>query len=180
MSISDQLYSLTEWLRTTPVVDLALWVSRQPLSLVMGTKFLTIPLLQTIHIVSIATAFGAVLMMNLRVLGVAGAGRPLSWSTRRYVPWVWGALLALLLTGSGLVIAEPVRELVNPIFWIKMTLIVALILLSLGFQAALGRFGERWEDISGGPVAARIGAVSLLLLWCGVIVAGRWIAYAPT
>ncbi len=178
--IDDLLYAFTEWLRTTPLVNLALWIADQPLSQTMGSKFLTIPLLQTIHILSIATAFSAVLMVNLRVLGLVGAGQTMLQTTRRYAPWIWGALAALVATGIGLVIAEPVRELINPIFWIKMGLIVAVVLVSIGFQAGLRRsFADR-NQFSAGSAAARAGAIGLILLWCAVIFAGRWIAYAPT
>src|SRR6188768_2479345 len=109
-NISDLLFAFTEWLRTTPLVNLSLWISDQPLSQAMGTDFLTIPLLQTVHILSIATAFAAVLMVNLRVLGFAGSGQTMAQTTQRYSPWIWGALVVLLVTGTGLIVAEPVRE----------------------------------------------------------------------
>ncbi len=178
-SIDDLLFSLGEWIRTTPVVDLSLWISKQPLSSALGTKFLTIPLLQTVHILSIATAFGSVLLMNLRVLGVTGMNLTISQTTQRYVPWIWGALLTLLLTGLGLIIAEPVRELINPIFWVKMAMIVVLVLLSIGFQHALRGAAIKRQAAPEGLTGVRIGAAGLILLWCVVIIAGRWIAYAP-
>jgi hypothetical protein len=176
--MDDQLYAFAEWLRTTPLVDLSLWISNRPLSMTMGEKFLTIPLLQTIHILAIATAFVSVLMMNLRVLGVSGAGMTIAETRRRYVPWVWGALLTLVATGLALVVAEPVRELINPIFWVKMIMIVALVLLSVGFQAGL-RATTAGRDLQPAGTFIRIAAAGLILLWCLVIVAGRWIAYAP-
>jgi hypothetical protein len=177
-SMDDQLYALAEWLRTTPLVEFSLWISNRPLSMVMGSKFLTIPLLQTIHILAIATAFGSVLMMNLRVLGVSGTNLTLRETTQRYQPWVWAALLTLVATGVGLIIAEPVRELINPIFWVKMTMLVALVLLSIAFQAGL-RVTMAGQDMRPAGPVIRIGAIGLILLWCAVIVAGRWIAYAP-
>lgn len=180
MAIDDLLYSMTEWLRTTPLPGLSLWIADQPLSRTMGTHFLTIPLLQTTHIIAIATAFTAVQMTNLRILGWAGAGQTLAQTNRRYRPWIWGALLVLITTGLGLIVAEPVRELINPIFWIKMVLVVGLILLSLAFGALVHRQISQTDAGATGHGAARVGAVALLLLWCLVIIAGRWIAYAPT
>jgi hypothetical protein len=157
-----------------------MWISNRPLSMVMGSKFLTIPLLQTIHILAIATAFGSVLMMNLRVLGVSGTNLTMRETTQRYQPWVLGgAAGTLVATGVGLIIAEPVRELINPIFWVKMTMLVALVLLSIGFQAAPARQPWPGSDMTPAGPVVRIGAVGLILLWCAVIVAGRWIAYAP-
>lgn len=179
MPIGDLLYALTEWLRTTQLVELALWISNQPLSLTIGTNFWVIPILQTIHILAIATAFGSALMINLRILGLTGKSRTLTQTVRRFLPWIWWALLALALTGIGMILGEPVRELINPVFWIKMTLVIATILVTIGFQALARRNMARWEVGFDGRVALRAGAVGIIFLWCAVMVAGRWIAYAP-
>ena len=179
-SIGDLLYQMTEWLRTTRMTDLSLWISNQPVSLAAGTHFWVIPILQVTHILSIASAFGAVLMINMRILGFTGAGRTMADTVRRYLPWIWWALLVLIVSGIGMIVGEPVRELVNPVFWIKMALIIAMVVLSLGFQlTVLRRHVATWEVTHDGRVAVRIGAVGIILLWCAIMVAGRWIAYAP-
>jgi hypothetical protein len=177
-SFEDLLYAFTEWLRTTPLVELSLSISEHPVSLLIQTNFWAIPTLQTLHILAIAAAFGAVLMLNFRVLGLAGGSRTMEQTVRRYVPWIWWALAALIVTGIGMVVGEPVRELINPIFWIKMGMIVIAIALSLWFFGAVRRNMARWEAgrARGG---VRAGAAVLILLWCTIMVAGRWIAYAP-
>lgn len=178
-SLGDFLYAFTEWLRSTPLVELAIWISNQPLSLAIGTHFWVIPILQVLHILAIAMAFGSVVMINMRILGVAGGSRTMARTVQRFVPWIWWSLLVLVATGIGMIVGEPVRELVNPIFWIKMILVVAMILLSLGFQAGARRHMATWETTHDGSVAVRIGAVGIILLWCAIMAAGRWIAYAP-
>lgn len=178
-SLGDMLFAFSEWLRTTPIVEMSLWISEQPFSLKLGSHFLTIPIVQTIHILAIAAAFGSVLMINLRILGITGGTQAIDRTARRFVPWIWSALAVLLLTGLTLVIGEPVRELVNPIFWIKMVLVVALVLASLWFQGAARRTMLRPDIGAGGGAAVRAGAVGIIVLWCVVIFAGRWIAYAP-
>ncbi|HWW66212.1 MAG TPA: DUF6644 family protein [Sphingomonadaceae bacterium] len=178
-SLGDLLYALTEWLRTTPLVDLAIWISNLPLSLSIGTHFWVIPIAQTLHILAIAMAFGSVLMINLRVLGLTGRSRTMAQTVRRYLPWIWWALLVLILTGITMIIGEPVRELINPVFWIKMVLVIAAIVLSLWFQAIARRNMAQWEVTHDGRLTIRLGAVGIILLWCAIMVAGRWIAYAP-
>ncbi len=179
MSISDTLYAFTEYLRTTPLNDFSIWISNQHLSMTMGSHFWVIPIIQTIHILAISAAFGSIFLINLRILGLAGRTRSMAQTVRRYQPWVWWALLVLILTGLGMITAEPVRELVNPIFWIKMVLVVAAILLSFFFHLSAKRNMARWELSHDGRVAVRAGAVAIILLWCAIMVAGRWIAYAP-
>lgn len=177
-SISDLLYAFTEWLRTTQLVEFALWISNQSLSLWIGTHFWAIPIMQTLHIFAIAASFSSVLMINLRILGVTGLNRTMNQVVHRYLPWIWWSLAVLIITGIGMIIGEPTRELINPIFWIKMGLVIVAILLSIWFQTKAGRNEAAW-NVKGGAVGLRAGAVGIILLWCAVMAGGRWIAYAP-
>ena len=179
MGILDHLFNWTQWLRTTRVTELAIWISQTRLSVWIDTHFWAVPLLQITHILAIAAAFGSIVMMNLRILGLAGLSRTMSQTARRYLPWVWWALPVLILTGLGMILSDTVRNLVNAIFWIKMALVVAMILVSLWFQASVGRRMAGWETTHDGRVAIRFGAVGIILLWCAIMVAGRWIAYVP-
>lgn len=178
-SISDLLYSFTEWLRTTSLVELSLWISNTKASLWIGTHFWAIPFFQVTHILAIAAAFGSVLMIETRILGFTGAGRTMSETSRRYLPWIWWSLLVLILSGLMMIIGEPVRELINPVFWIKMALVIVVILVTLAFQASVRRNIAAWETTHSGRTAVRLGAIGILILWCAVMFGGRWIAYAP-
>jgi hypothetical protein len=179
-SLGDLMYALAEWLRTTPLVELALWLSEQPLSMAISGNFWVIPTLQSIHILALAASFGSILMLGLRVLGWAGGSRTVGQAVRRYMPWVWWAFLILLLTGLGMIIGEPDRELLNPVFWTKVVLVLLTVLLTFWFQASVRRGDlDSAEVAHDGRIAVRLGAVGIILLWCTVMVAGRWIAYAP-
>lgn len=178
--MGDLLFAITEWLRTTQLVELSLWISNTPLSLAIQTHFWAIPTIQTIHIMALAGLFGSALMMNLRILGLSGGGTStMPQALGRYVPWIWWGLLVLLITGFLLMVGEPVRELINPIFWIKMVLVVTAVLANLWFQARVRRNAATWDSASSSRIAIRFAAAAIILLWCAIMVAGRWIAYAP-
>lgn len=174
--MGDLLYEFTEWLRGTSLVDTALAMSDWNLSLWMATNFWAIPVVQVIHILAIASAFGAILMLNLRLFGLAGRGLTIAQTSARFVPWIWGALVVLILSGLLMIVGEPVRELINPIFWIKMILVVVAILFSLWFHNKSMKRLSSAREVSGGIKA---GAIFVIVLWCVIILCGRWIAYAP-
>jgi hypothetical protein len=174
--MGDLLFSFTEWLRTTFLVDFVFWLSETPVSLWLQTNFCAIPTIQVFHILAIAAAFGAILMINLRIFGMAGVDRTMAETERRYTRWIWWALLVLAVSGSGLIIAEPIRELINPIFWIKMGLVIVAVLTSLWFHRKVMRRLAGGGAITGGIKA---GAVFIIVLWCVIMLCGRWIAYAP-
>ena len=179
-SLGDLVFALGQWLRTTPMTELSLWIQKQALSRLIDTNFWVIPIIQTIHILAIAATFGSVVMINLRIFQLAGQGRTMTETMQRYLPWVWWGLLVLLITGIGMTIGEPVRELTNPVFWTKMILIIVAILISLGFQYSVRHNVARWELTEQGRLGIRIGAGAVIGLWCVIMFCGRWIAYAPT
>ncbi len=179
MSISDILYAFTEWLRETPLTEASLAISDLPISLWIGTHFWIIPIMQTLHILALTAAFGSVLMINLHILGLTGRSRTLAQTVHRFQPWIWWALVVLVVTGLGMILGEPIRELINPVFWIKMGLIIALVLLSLWYQSTLARGMVQWDMTLKARAGVRLSAAGLILLWCMIMFAGRWIAYAP-
>jgi hypothetical protein len=83
----------------------------------------------------------------------------------------------LLVTGAVMVVGEPERELLALSFWLKMILVAIATLVAATFQIFLkGRDRAREAAIAG---RRRISAAAMivLLIWVGVIVLGRLIAY---
>ncbi|HWK42328.1 MAG TPA: DUF6644 family protein [Croceibacterium sp.] len=173
--MDDLLFEFTEWLRGTPVTELSLWISDTRASEWIAMHFWAIPIFQVIHILSISASVAAVLMLNLRVFGFAGHAT-LAESAHRYSRVLWWALLGLICSGFLMIVGEPVRELVNPYFWVKMILLVIGVTVAVLFAKALGRQGAT-SDVAGGGTKAV--ALLLVVLWCMIIWCGRWIAYAP-
>jgi uncharacterized membrane protein SirB2 len=150
------------------------WLSNTPLSLTIQTVMWIIPAVQTIHILCVAIVMSCMAMLDLRLIGVAGKRQPISRMVSKFVPWVWGALPVLLTTGIILTIGEPSRELLNPYFRAKMLMLAIVIGITFVVQRQNKKDTSFWELRRG--TAAIAGAFSLLL-WVGVITAGRWIAY---
>jgi len=175
----DLLVSLTDWVRTTFLLDFAFWLTETPLSLFMVENFWNVPLAQVVHILAIAAAFGATLMLSLRVLGKAGTHQTLAAQADRYIRWTWWGLLLIVLSGILMITAEPIRNMVNAVFWIKMVALLLAVVLSLSFQKkvrAAGLAGGADAQVTGGM---RSSAWVILVLWLLIILCGRWIAYVP-
>lgn len=125
------------------------------------------PLVQTVHLLSIAAIMGSVVLIDLRVLGVALPTQSAAELTRRLLPWTWGALPVLAASGLVFIFAQPHRYFANPVFQIKFALLVPAVALTVVFRRM-----DRKEG-----AAAKVVAVLSLCLWIGVALAGRWIAY---
>ncbi len=81
-----------------------------------------------------------------------------------------------LVTVLGMIIGEPVRELINPFFWIKMGLVVFGILIAIWFHKGVLKHVAGGRDIVASDKAT---AVFLIILWMMIMYCGRFIAYAP-
>ena len=97
-------------------------------------------------------------------------------TTERFGPWLSGALCVLLATGIFMIIGEPARELLAFSFWFKMSLIAIGTVIAAVFQITLKRNEQYWEK-SRHRWSVKLLAVSTLLIWVGIVVLGRLIAY---
>jgi hypothetical protein len=150
------------------------WLSDTALSQFIQDTFWIIPTVQIVHIVSISIVMSSIAVLDLRLVGIAARRQSVAEVGGRFLPWVWVALVVLACSGSILIIAEPGRELINQVFWLKMSLLTAAIILAVVFQTMLRRRSGFWEQHRAAAVA--LGSVSLLI-WVGIIASGRWIAY---
>jgi hypothetical protein len=128
------------------------------------------PIVQTVHIFSVACVMASIVMIDLRVLGFALPSQSPQEMIRRLMPWFWTALVLLALSGLMFVFARPRRYFVNPVFGAKF----AFLALALFFTLIV----QRLVRTSANPALAKSMAALSLLAWFGVVLAGRWIAYA--
>lgn len=152
-------------------------ISNTALSNLLRSEPWVIPVSQSIHIVCVSVVFASAVMISARLLGMNAAGRSLRQLAEVLVPWIYRALLLLLLTGAAQTIAEPLRQFVTPAFWCKQGLIVTALLLTLALARAVRSHRTGWSAVAEHPIGARVFALLWLGLWVGVIVCGRLIAY---
>src|SRR5262249_8524779 len=116
-------------------------------------------------------------MIDLRSIGLVATDQTVERVSARFLPFVWWPLLVLAATGAVMIVGEPPRALKNPVFQLKMVLVAAAIgwsflhhrlLLAVAGLGGAARDPER---------AGGVGAGVSILLWTGIVFAGRWIAY---
>jgi putative copper export protein len=135
-----------------------------------------IPGVQSIHIVGIAIIMGSLLMIVLRVLGWAGTDQTLRQTTERFGPWIIGALILQLVTGIIMILAEPVRELVNFSFWTKMVFVAVGTFLAGVFLIRLPKRDQQSDALMNRTSFKSLAVITFVVFLC-IIVLGRLIAY---
>ncbi len=134
------------------------------------------PLVNTGHVIGIALLFGGIAPLDLRLIG-CWRSVPIAPLARVLVPMAIAGLVLAVVTGSLLFAARPLDYVKEPLFGIKMALLVAAVLNAL-FLRRSSRWG--WMQVTGGDSvrpAWKLTAALSLVLWLGVITAGRLIGY---
>ena len=124
------------------------------------------PVIQSIHIIGIATLVGTIALVDLRFLGLVLRRYAAPSLAEELAPWTAAGLVTVFLTGPLLFGADLARYMKNPAFLVKMILLGAALIahFTLHRSAALT------------PNRQKIAAVCSLILWSSVVVAGRAIA----
>ena len=136
------------------------------------------PFIQTVHILGISCVMASIVIIDLRILGLAVRSQNLSEMTRRLMPWLWCALASNLVSGGVFVLARPARYFNNPVFGWKFTFMLPALALTLLFHLLSRRQENYWSLSRQRVIASRFIALASLGLWIMVAMAGRWIAYS--
>lgn len=130
------------------------------------------PAIEAVHLLGLALLGGAVLMLDLRLLGWGLVSPTPAALERQARPWAWAGLVVLIMTGGLLFTSETLKLYGNPSFWLKMSALLA----ALAYTAAVRNPVARRTTVVG--LRSRLVAAGSLLLWLTVAVAGRWIGFS--
>lgn len=156
--------------------DFWTWLGGLPISTYIGETW-WFPLLESIHVLAATFLVGSILMVDLRLLGLAGRSHPVSRITREVVPWTRGAFALAGLAGLGMFITQPARYMDNRAFQVKLALLILAGINMAVFHLHTIRGVARWDTDEVTPAAARIAGGCSWFLWVAILLAGRWIGH---
>ena len=145
------------------------WLEETPLSLWVLESAWGFPFTLTLHSIGLAFLAGASFVVALRLYGLAPA-LPMS-SLKGLFPLMWWAALLCLVSGLMLLIAYPAKALTNPVFYLKLGLVIAGMTLLLRTKR---RYMQEGREPGKG---LRYQALLQLAIWMGAIASGRFLAY---
>ncbi len=131
------------------------------------------PVLQTVHLLGLAMLMASAVMMDLRLLSLAGRGQQVQEMLQRLFPWLFWALPIMLLSGLPFLLARPQRYFNNPVFAYKAGFLCLALLATLLLWIAFRRGATQQPAW---PIKSL--ALVSLAAWLMTAMSGRWIAYA--
>jgi hypothetical protein len=156
------------------VLSFFTWCENTPLGEAIRDSTWLFPVIESVHLLGLAVIGGAVLIVNLRLMGFGIDRQPVAelWHDTR--PWLVGSLAAMLASGLLLFTSEATKLYYHQSFWVKMTslLLAALFTFTVQRKLALadpGRVRPFW---------CKTAALTSTLLWSAVGASGRWIGFS--
>ncbi|MGH9384241.1 MAG: DUF6644 family protein [Vicinamibacterales bacterium] len=132
------------------------------------------PVIESVHLIALGAIGGAVLVLDLRMLGVGLRLRSVAEVAREAHPWFLGSLAVMILTGMGLFLSEAIKCYYSQAFWVKISTLPVATLFALTIRRRVAAA----DDGQISPLTRRAVAVISLLLWFTVAAAGRWIGFS--
>ena len=151
------------------------WIENTHLSVAIREGGLPYPIIGGVHLLSIALFGGMLLVTDFRLLGWAMRSRRFSDIWHQFQPWKRLGFIVVVVTGLLLTWAEPVRLYRSPSFWVKMTLFALVGVHALVFRSSVYGHPEKLDEVI--TSRAKLAAVLSVILWVGLIVSGRLIAF---
>jgi hypothetical protein len=163
---------------TSPILlQVCQWIYNTHFSTSIRESVWVFPIIESMHVLATTVLVGTIAIFDFRLLGIVMKREPVSAVARQVLPWTWVGFAIMFATGLLLSVAEAATNYYNLAFRIKLVLLVLVGLNPLIFHLSVYRKVASWDNAVITPRRARVAATCSLLLWAGIIVAGRMIAY---
>jgi len=156
-------------------MEFLVWLESTSIANAIRTIPWLYPAFETGHYIGLSLLVGGIMLIDLRVLGMA-RGLPLK-SMIGMLPFVWVGFAINVLTGSLLFIYGATSFGTNAAFLVKMGFLVLAGLNALAFDLSVRRSGGAWVAADRPPPSAKGFATLSLFFWLCVVTTGRWMAY---
>lgn len=155
------------------------WLQTSGFGTAIRESALVYPIIMTVHLATIAAFGGMILMTDLRLLDVAMRKRPVSDVVTGLRNWKRLGFCIMVTAGLLLGTSEAEKYAGNPYFWIKMAILACILVHALVFRSSVydQAVAKEFDRPGGIPQRAKVAAVLSIILWMGMVTAGRWIGY---
>ena len=138
---------------------------------------LAYPIVLSIHLTCIALFGGMILATDLRLLGLSFKSLTITEMVTSLRPWKHMGGTIMIAMGLLLAASEAEKYAPNPFFWAKMIILGLIGVHALIFRPIVYKKTEELDRSPVIPTRAKVAAILSLVLWTGMFVMGRLIAY---
>ena len=159
------------------MLEFCQWLDQTAVGTGIRQSLWLFPAIETLHLLGMAALVGIITVLDLRLLGWALREQRVSQVAERLIPWAWSAFGVQVITGVLLFSSEAVKIYGNPAFRLKMVLLLLAGVQALIFETLVSRKLPAWDERPFLPLSAKIIGLISMLLWFGIVAAGRFIGF---
>jgi len=156
------------------------WLQNTSVAIHIRDSLLLFPLLESTHVIGLAIVVGTVVIIDLRLLGLATTHRAFSRLGADTLPWTLCGFAVAAVTGALMFTTNATVYFHNTWFRAKVLMLGLAALNAIVFEMTARRTLGDWDLRRSTPPMARTVAAISLVIWVGVIVAGRMIGFTAT
>lgn len=149
------------------------WCENTAIGSAIRNSLWLFPVIESIHLLALALIGGAILVVDLRLLGLGLRPQPVARLARDVQPWLGGGLAVMVASGFLLFLSEAIKCYYSPAFWTKMTFLVPAMVFTFTVRRKVAA-----ADKSIRPLWSKLVALVSMGLWSVVGAAGRWIGFS--
>jgi hypothetical protein len=149
-------------------------IADSSLSQAISTSTWAFAVIESVHLLALSVIGGAILVVDLRLLGFGLTRQPAAQVARDAQPWLIGSLVVMLATGILLFVSEPIKCFYSTPFRVKMLCLLLGVIWAFTVRRKVAVAGEGRVR----PIWLKLVAAVSLALWFGVGAGGRWIGFS--
>jgi hypothetical protein len=150
------------------------WCESSALGEFIRSSLWLFPAIECVHLIGLVVLGGAVLLVDLRLLGLGLRDQPLPVVQATGHRLLLGGITLMVLTGVPLFLSEAIKCYYSQAFWLKITTLVPAIV----FAVTIRRRVASAPDGHRSRATLALTGVASLALWFTVAAAGRWIGFS--
>ena len=135
------------------------------------------PTIETIHVIALVTVLGTIMIMDLRMIGVASRDVAVTQLSKDTLPWTWAGFVLAAITGSLLFVSKATSYVANPYFLWKLVMLSLAGINMMYFHFITYRTVEHWDLDPSVPKMVKVAGGLSLLFWLAVVFFGRAIGF---
>jgi hypothetical protein len=118
-----------------------------------------------VHYSAVFYCAGTIVVLDLRILGVADRNHVMSALVAHVRPWIWSAFACAVVSGFVMFATKATSYAAATPFRVKMLIVVAAVMSALVIQRSV----PKWDQAPVIPIAATLVALISIVLWLGAI-----------
>lgn len=159
------------------LLEICQWIQDTQIGTSIRESIWVFPIIESTHVLALSLSVGTLLWMDLRLTGLGMKNQAVSKVTRSLLPWSIVGFVIMFITGVLLFWCQALKAYNSIFFKMKVVMLLLAGLNALVYHTTVFRRMDEWDKAAVPPAGARLAGWCSIVLWIGIIIAGRTMAY---